>query len=82
MIIAAAIFQEGVICSMPQPARHHDIIQGLVRMGLPTPIRGLQGFLTYTGDFLDRTDAAKVALDGGQITKLMAPPQLYTEDLW
>ena len=41
-----------------------------------------QGFLNDKGEFLNRRDAAKEALECGQIQKLNWPPNLYSEDLY
>lgn len=42
-----------------------------------------QGFLTSTGRFVDRKEAAKIALASGQIEKLnYSDKELYSEDLY
>lgn len=83
MIKAAAINIDGVIYTLPAPARHHDIISHCADvLKLNTPIMGEQGFIDDTGKFLMRRYAANIAMREGQITKLMSPPYLYSEDLW
>ena len=47
-----------------------------------SPIRGLQGFVTDEGEFLDRMAGADYVLEHGQIEKLGCPPDLCSEDLW
>lgn len=84
-IVAAAILdRHGTFCTLPPPARHHDIIAHMVEHGSPTPC-GLpdeQGFITSKGGFVSRKLAAKIAYMTGQIEALKWPPDLYSEDLW
>lgn len=63
--------------SLPAPARHHDILWGLGRVQPQD-----QGFLTDRGRFVDRAAAAEIARAAGQAQALIAPPHLYSEDLW
>ncbi len=86
-VVAAAVWQEGMIYSLPRPARHHDILHKLHELGLPAAVDGPygsleQGFLLSDGTFVGRGRAAKLALAAGQVQKLTAPPELYSEDLW
>lgn len=83
-IIAAAIKFGDLICTMPKPCRHHDIIHGCAQAGMPLPIVGEQGFITASGRFLDRRAAAVHAVDKDQIArdKVHSNGMLYTEDLW
>jgi hypothetical protein len=83
-IVRAAIRHEGdgMVYSMPRPNRHPNIIALLVKMGSRKPIKGAQGFVTSTGRFVDRKEAALIAKEAGQVTKLIAEPNLYSEDLW
>ena len=70
---------DGTVHTLPRPARHNDIIgQRHVRMDEAT----VQGFLLEDGDFVNRVEAAAVALESGQVKQLNWPPQLYSEDLW
>lgn len=41
-----------------------------------------QGFMTSLGRFVNRKEAAKIALECGQIDKLYSPPNLYSEDIF
>lgn len=41
-----------------------------------------QGFMTSLGRFVGRKEAAKIALECGQITELYSPPNLYSEDIF
>jgi len=63
--------------TLPAPARHHDILWGFGRV-LPED----QGFLTSTGRYVDRKEAAQIAWAAEQVKTLIAPPNLYSEDLW
>lgn len=81
-IISSAIQQNGLIFSLPYPARHHHILHLMADLGLPTPIKGKQGFLSSKGCFVDRELGAQIAIADGQIEKLRWPPDLYSEDLW
>ncbi len=68
--------------------RHGHIIQQLVALtGLRTVTNGEdaggaheQGFLTSTGRFVDREEAAELAFDAGQIKERIKT--LYSEDLY
>lgn len=71
----------GIFTSSP-PYRHHHIIKDMVSHGCETPIKGEQGFITTHGRFVNRKEAATIALAVGQCKKLHAPPNLFTEDLW
>lgn len=63
--------------------RHHLIISDMVENHkISPPIKGEQGFVTDSGEFVDRITAAKIALESGQIEKLNYPPNLYSEDLY
>jgi len=87
VILAAAIRLDGVIHTLPAPARHHDIIRFMaVDLGMPTPITGEQGFLAdYQGQarFANRIQAKAMASRSGQILEgkgLLR--ELFSEDLW
>jgi hypothetical protein len=68
-----------VTLSLPPPHRHHDVIRAHVQMGGARG-SGKQGFMTSSGRFVLRTEAARIAHTAGQITK--AKRRLYSEDLW
>ncbi|MNK14308.1 hypothetical protein D3C87_324120 [compost metagenome] len=97
MIIAAAIKIADVVCFIPNPARHHNVLHSLMESFTSRTDKGYmqetQGFLTDTGVFLDRTEAMKHALECGQGTprrdRILATGYrayngdgLYSEDLW
>lgn len=72
MIVAAAILKDGVIY---EGRRHHECIRKVVEATGIKPAGGTQGFVTDTGEFLDR-----VPLSCGQIKERQI--RLYSEDLW
>lgn len=90
MIVAAAISFHGMVCHLPRPARHHDILRSLkANFTGRTDIGYLnecQGFLSEGGDFLTRVEAYKHAVAVGQA--LTRRPvgydgdELFSEDLW
>ena len=45
-------------------------------------LNAIQGFVTDTGEFLDRVEAAKHAIECGQIKATRWGPRLYSEDVW
>ena len=65
--------------------RHHNIIFDLAtNHNFPTPIRGVQGFVTDNGTFLDRNIALHFAIRHGQIEskESIIGSVLTSEDLW
>lgn len=65
------------------PAGHWHTLHALHKDSGPLIVaRGEQGFVMSDGTFAGREEAAKAALEAGQITALQWPPNLYTEDLW
>jgi hypothetical protein len=82
MIVAVAIRTEQDTYELARPARHHDLIHRLIDMGHTPPVIGEQGFIDDEFGFVGRITAAQIALAQGQITKLHAPPSLFSEDVW
>lgn len=82
-IVAAAIKQGEMVCFVPQPGRHHDVIRAMARAGIPIPIVGEQGFVTDEGQFVSRRLARGIAEMASQIVnKNGNPEELYSEDVW
>lgn len=85
-IVAAAIKEGKMICSVPRPGRHGDVIRAMATAGIPTPINGEQGFLTSDGLFVDRRHARKIAVFAQQIIRRIEAggihEELFSEDLW
>lgn len=81
-IAAAALRQSGEVYQLPPPARHHDVAAHMRSLGLNT-LDVEQGFVTESGQFVDRKVACLAAQVAGQIkVKVGNAEELYTEDLW
>jgi hypothetical protein len=68
------------------PGRHNTLIKIMADMfKLPIPISGEQGFITDTGEYVDRVEAKKLAIKYGQLLDpevRKSDKKLYSEDLW
>ena len=79
-IAQAAILQNGRIFT---GRRHCEIIRDIVRELEIPHVNGAQGFTTDTGVFVDREEAARIALACGQIKELtFSTKRLFSEELW
>lgn len=66
-----------IICGL----RHADILEDMFHKHIEyNKETAIQGFLTYTNQFLDRYDAAGYAWRAGQIDEQVTC--LYSEDVW
>lgn len=72
----------GKVWTLPRPNRHHHIIRYMYANGMSGSFMDGQGFILEDDTFVSREEAAKIALDCGQVETLKAPPDLYSEDLW
>lgn len=81
---------DGIIHTLPRPARHGDIINRLWRL-YPAPTGrsesdfGEQGFLLTDGTFADRGQAWIIAWMAGQVRAGAHKREvlhLFTEDVW
>ena len=95
-IVATALkAPDGTVLTLPRPARHAHYMQdyntACRKEGWDTPWEGWsagqlngcqQGFLTHGGQFVDRVEAARIAIEEKQIENLNWGNQLYSEDLW
>lgn len=82
MILTAAIRQDGVIYTLPRPARHHDIIKYMcVEKGVKPPVLGEQGFIDDYEGFVGRRSALRIAMKCNQV-KDECIPKLFSEDMW
>lgn len=80
IIVAAAIKERN---GTFYGTRHGAIIRQMVSCHNYTKVVGEQGFLTSAGRFLNREDAAKLAIASGQIKELkFSQRDLFSEDLW
>jgi hypothetical protein len=80
-IIAVALNFDGNVISLSPPNRHHNLMWLAHILGL-NPNRAEQGFIDECGLFWNRKDAAEEVLSTGQVQSLIAPPNLYSEDLF
>lgn len=80
-INAVAIKLDGIVHSRPPPARHNEIWLDLIAKKLKAHL-GEQGFLTSESNFVNRTQALKIAQDAGQVRRDPLATQLFSEDLW
>jgi hypothetical protein len=81
-IVAAAIEFRGVVCFVPRPGRHSDVIRKMARMGVPIPINGREGFVTDEGQFVERRVALGIAEIAGQLLPGKGHGELFSEDVW
>ena len=84
-IVAAAIQIDGLTLSLPQPARHGQVMHSAEIAGVPTYLIncGTQGFLTSTGRFVNRVMARHIAHRADQNPKSTGGDvELFSEDLW
>ncbi len=83
-IVAAAIFHDGVTYWVMPPGRHHNVCHLMIEQGLTTDTMRLQGFVTSTGRFVDRREAAVIARNAGQLLLVKTNPTdlLFSEDVW
>jgi hypothetical protein len=80
---AAIKDHDGTVYVVARPGRHHHVIRLMVDSGCKKPVTGEQGFVLSDGRFADREEAARIALESGQIVKLKwGPTDLFSEDLW
>lgn len=84
MISSAAIRFGKLICTMPAPCGYPDIMKGCIEAGIAPPIEGELGFLTTSGRFMDRHEAAIHAVSHHQVaqSKIHSNGMLYCEDMW
>ena len=87
-IVAAAVRMEnGMVVSLPAPARHHHVMTRIVEMfGVPMgEIQGRKdsGFITDTGRYVTRKKARSIAEVANQILDENAKQDiLFSEDVW
>lgn len=91
MIICAAIkitFQRGrqTVTAVVPGHRHSDCWELMVALGVPTEREEKEGFIDHRGDFLDRYEALKHAIQCGQLSETTRETKtgsvLYSEDLY
>lgn len=74
---------DGLVHSMPPPARHHDVVHRLHELGHKQVQGDEQGFLLSDGRFCRRKPAKRIARDAGQLlARACNLDDLYSEDVW
>lgn len=82
-IVAAAIRLYPATVTMVPPARHCHILEQLRNHGVMVDDPRAQGFITSSGEFVDRKTAKRVARRAGQLLPSASVNQeLFSEDLW
>ncbi len=82
-IVAAALRYKDQVYSLPPPARHHTVIQMMAELGMGPETMGDQGFVTDSGRFVSRSEAAIIATQADQlILKSFPTDLLFSEDVW
>ncbi|WP_395543410.1 hypothetical protein [Neotabrizicola sp. sgz301269] len=83
-IVAAAIQIEGVTISLPQPARHGQVLAcASIFVEEAYRVTEVQGFITSKGRFVNRVQARQIAHMAGQDPKQTGGDhELFSEDLW
>jgi hypothetical protein len=79
MVEAAAILgTDGVVYTLPRPAKHRTIRAKCAEQG--HPIGGTSGFLLSDGTFATRAEALPVAIQANQLKKI--PKTLHSGHMW
>lgn len=87
-IIGVAIKCGEIVFSLPAPNRHHNVIHYIgENSGDQFIEKGIQGFITNHGEFLNRKEAMALAKANDQLNRISGEqyyqgPELYSEDLW
>jgi hypothetical protein len=83
MIMRAAIQWKGRVYHYPIPARHHNVISRMAKIGFGPEAMHDQGFLTSEGRFVDRVEGLTIAKAAEQIQQKHGNVnELYSEDIW
>lgn len=81
----AFLLPSGLLCTLPAPNRHHNLIRCLTEHGCKTPVTKnvTQGFVLDNGMFIGREDARKLAEKNGQLLETAGDHDiLFSEDVW
>ena len=88
-IVRAAVKSGGIAFSLPQPARHHNVMHTLLAMAGdqfgPDQFHD-QGFITSRGRYVGREEGKRIAIAAGQLLDpddaASRGASLYSEDVW
>jgi hypothetical protein len=85
----AAIRIGEAVFTLPRPNRHHNVMWWLSTLGISSALMKDQGFVCSDGRYVERQEALILAKAAGQLienvhggSSPIAPPNLYSEDLW
>jgi len=82
-IVVAAIRIGGVVYAVPRPGRHHDVLKVMPEREAADSRLEDQGFVTSTGRFVNRAEAADLARAANQLIRVPTPRDTLTsEDVW
>lgn len=85
-LTGSAIMHDGVMVSLPAPARHGCVIRRICELDPSVEfVSGEQGFVTNRGKFVSREQAYHIAIAAKQSRDGKPPFQegyLYSEDVW
>jgi hypothetical protein len=81
---AALLGTDGTIYSLPQPARHHDVMRHMADVhGFENVHHLEQGFVLSVGRFCRRRPAKLIAERAGQLLeRASGNERLFSEDVW
>lgn len=80
MITGVALYDWKEVYFLSKPFRHNNLTKLLGEKGIKTT--GIQGFITHTGEFMDRELAERHARSYSQLTVPLIGSVLTSEDLW
>lgn len=84
---AACLDTNNKVWSVPKPARHHDVLHYMYKLGAKEKdSNDSQGFKLSDGSYVDRLAAFTIAEKAKQIKPRLPGqydgPELFSEDLW
>lgn len=83
LIVGVALLPENTMgfFSLPKPHRHHELFTAYPNC---CKVKHTQGFILNTGEFIDRSNGYRLALQNGQYKFHTSniEGQLFSEDLW
>lgn len=84
VVAAAVLTSDGLVHTLPPPARHHNIVYSLARFfDHPSCASDEQGFLLSDGSFCLRRPAKIVARAANQLlSRASELEELFSEDVW
>lgn len=84
-ILMAAIHHKGTgqVWAVQQPGRHSHVCWTMDMMHVEPQYLSAQGFLTSYGRYVDRKEAALIAVSANQLLDMQShPTRLFSEDVW